>query len=65
MRWFLTIVGAILFLAGAVFFLQGMRLLPSQLMYGKPEWVVIGGVMVVAGLALIGFTRLGRLLRKQ
>jgi hypothetical protein len=27
-------------------------------MYGRPEWVVIGGAMVLAGAALIVFTRL-------
>ncbi|MBI3741937.1 MAG: hypothetical protein HY257_09310 [Chloroflexi bacterium] len=38
--------------AGGIFFLQGLRVLPSPLMYGKIEWVVIGGAMVGAGLLL-------------
>ena len=46
------VVGGVLVLAGGVFFLQGIRVLPSRLMYGRPEWVVIGAVMVVAGAAL-------------
>ena len=49
------VVSAILILAGSVFFLQGMRLLPSQVMYGKPEWIVIGAGMVVGGAGLIVF----------
>jgi hypothetical protein len=53
--WF--IVSAVLILAGSVFFLQGMRVLPSQVMYGKPEWIVIGVGMVIAGVALIFFQR--------
>jgi hypothetical protein len=27
-------------------------------MYGRPEWVVIGGAMVLVGVALIAFTAL-------
>ena len=46
------VVAAVLVLAGAVFLLQGLRVLPSQLMYGKPEWVVIGAILVVAGAAM-------------
>lgn len=40
---------AVLVLAGAVFALQGLRLLPSRVMYGRDEWVVIGAVMVAIG----------------
>ena len=58
MRWILTLVGAILILSGGTFFLQGMSLLPSRVMYGRQEWVVIGGAMVLVGAALIVFTRL-------
>jgi hypothetical protein len=48
--WYL--VAGVVFLAGSVFLLQGLRFLPSRLMYGKPEWVVIGAIMVVAGAAV-------------
>lgn len=57
MRWIPYIVSVILILAGGVFFLQGMSLLPSRVMYGKPEWVVIGAGMVIAGAAIIFFQR--------
>ena len=52
MKSILNIVSAMLILAGGVFFLQGVRILPSPLMYGKIEWVIIGGAMVVVGAAL-------------
>ncbi len=55
MKWFLYVVSVILVLAGGVFFLQGMRVLPSRLMYGQPEWVVIGAVMVILGAGLAVF----------
>ena len=46
------VVAALVVLAGAVFLLQGLRFLPSALMYGKPEWVIIGTVMIVAAAVL-------------
>ncbi len=55
MKSMLNIVSAILILAGGVFFLQGIRILPSPLMYGKMEWVIIGGIMVIVGAALVVF----------
>jgi hypothetical protein len=58
MRLALYIVSAILLLPGALFFLQGMSLVPSRIMFGKQEWVVIGGVMVILGAALAIFARL-------
>ena len=55
MKPMMNVVSAILVLAGGVFFLQGMRVLPSRLMYGQPEWVIIGAVMVIIGSALAVF----------
>ena len=55
MKSLLNVVGAILILAGGVFFLQGIRILPSPLMYGKTEWVVIGAAMVIIGAVLVVF----------
>ena len=49
-----SIVGILLILAGGTFALQGLNLLPgSSGMNGRPEWVVIGAAMVVAGVALL------------
>ncbi len=55
MRLILYVVSAVLILPGALFFLQGMSLVPSRIMYGKAEWVVIGGGMVLVGAALALF----------
>jgi hypothetical protein len=55
MKWFLCVVGVILVLGGGVFSLQGMSVLPSRVMYGKPEWVLIGAAMVVVGVAITVF----------
>jgi len=53
MKTFLNIVGVMLILAGGVFFLQGINILPGSFMTGDPQWAVIGGVMIVAGTGLI------------
>lgn len=37
-----ALVAVVVLIAGAVFALQSLRVLPSALMYGKPEWTVIG-----------------------
>ncbi len=57
MKTIAYVVAALVALAGAVFLLQGLRFLPSALMYGKPEWVVIGGVMIVAAGIVAWWTR--------
>ena len=57
MRWILNIIALVLVLAGAVFALQGLRVLPSAVMYGKPEWVVIGVAMAVVGITLGAYAR--------
>lgn len=51
----LRIALVVVLLAGSVFALQGVRVLPSALMYGRTEWVVIGlGMVASALLALWG-----------
>ncbi len=52
MKSLLNVVSVLLILAGGVFFLQGIRVLPSPLMYGKTEWVIIGAAMIIIGAVL-------------
>ncbi len=56
MKWLGTIIGVVLLLMGAVWFLQGLNLLPGSFMTGQLEWAVAGAAAVVAGLGLIFFT---------
>lgn len=58
-------VSVVMMLIGAIFALQGLRVLPSAVMYGKPEWVVIGAVLLLGGAALIAFTRVRGTQRKR
>ena len=34
------------FLAGLVFFLQGINLIPGSYMTGDPQWAINGGIMM-------------------
>ena len=53
MRWVATILGILLVWVGAVWFLQGINLLPGSFMTGQTQWAIIGAVTAVVGVALI------------
>ena len=53
MKISLNVFGVILILAGGVFFLQGISLLPGSFMRGDPQWVVNGGILIIVGIGLI------------
>ena len=52
MKSTLRIIGILLFLAGLVWFLQGINLLPGSFMTGDPQWAINGGIAMVIGAAL-------------
>lgn len=58
MRIGLSIVGAILVLIGAVWTLQGLNLLGGSFMTGQTQWLVIGAVCAIVGVALLGWANL-------
>jgi len=49
----LNIVGAVLVLFGAIWFLQGINVLPGSFMTGQIRWAVYGGIAVAAGVTLL------------
>jgi hypothetical protein len=53
MRVVLSIIGVLLVLMGAVWFLQGINILPGSFMTGNPQWAVNGGIAVIIGLGLL------------
>lgn len=53
MRIISNIVGVLLLLGGGVWFLQGINIIPGSFMTGQSKWAIIGGICVVAGLALL------------
>ena len=60
MRMAATVVGVLLMLAGAVWFLQGIGVLPGELMSGKREWAINGGIAFVIGVVLLVVARTRR-----
>jgi hypothetical protein len=48
-----NIVGALLVLFGAIWFLQGINVLPGSFMAGQIRWAIYGGIAIVAGVALV------------
>jgi hypothetical protein len=55
MRGLGAFLGVLIALAGIVFALQGIGVVPATFMHDSPTWVVIGSVMAVVGIALIVF----------
>jgi hypothetical protein len=53
MKIALIVVGAVLMLLGAVWFLQGINVLPGSFMTGQLQWAVYGGIAFVVGLIAI------------
>jgi len=53
MRITANIVGSLLVLAGATWFLQGINVLPGSFMTGQIRWAVYGGIAVAAGVGLL------------
>jgi hypothetical protein len=53
MKIFLNIIGILLVLAGGIFLLQGINVLPGSYMAGDPQWAINGGIMIVVGIGLM------------
>jgi hypothetical protein len=51
--WQIDIVGVILVVFGAIWFLQGIGVLPGSFMTGQIRWAVYGGIAVAAGVSLL------------
>jgi hypothetical protein len=51
------VFSVLIFLTGAVWFLQGINILPGSSMTGDPRWAVNGAVAVGIGGALFWFAR--------
>src|SRR2546428_343907 len=58
MRQDVRILGVAMMVVGAVWVLQGMRVLPGSFMTGSSFWAVTGAAAVVLGMVLRAWTRL-------
>jgi protein-S-isoprenylcysteine O-methyltransferase Ste14 len=55
-----TIAGVVLLLLGALWTLQGANIVGGSVMSGQSQWLYIGIVVALAGLALLYWTHLRR-----
>jgi hypothetical protein len=52
-RVLLSVLGGVLILLGGVWLFQGVGVIGGSFMTGEPLWVVIGGVVALAGAWLL------------
>lgn len=57
MKLFLNVLAALLILAGGVWFLQGINVLPGSFMTGQIKWAIYGIIAILAGIGLLLFAR--------
>ncbi len=57
MKVSLTVVGVVVILMGAIWFLQGINVLPGSFMTGQRIWAIIGATSVVVGGLLVCIAR--------
>ena len=53
MKIILSIIGVLLALAGIVWFLQGINVLPGSYMTGQRQWAINGVLAMIAGVGLV------------
>jgi hypothetical protein len=53
MKIALTVVSILLILMGAVWFLQGINILPGSYMSGDVRWSINGGIILLIGVGLL------------
>jgi len=51
----LKIFAILLMLAGGIWFLQGVNILPGSYMTGNPQWTINGAITVLIGVGLFWF----------
>jgi hypothetical protein len=55
-RIILMIFGVLIFLAGGIWFLQGINILPGSFMTGDPQWAINGFIAMIIGIGLFWFS---------
>lgn len=63
MKIIMYILGVALILAGGVWFLQGINILPGSFMTGQTQWAVYGGLSMILGIVILVFASRRRITR--
>lgn len=53
MRVIVNVFAVLLVIAGCIFFLQGINVLPGSFMTGQIRWAVIGGLAIILGILIL------------
>ena len=53
MQWIVNITGVILTLIGIFWVLQGSNIIPTGVMAGERQWIVIGSIVAILGIGLL------------
>lgn len=53
MKILLNVIAVLCILTGAIWFLQGINILPGSFMTGQTQWAVYGGIVILVGLGLL------------
>jgi hypothetical protein len=53
MKITLNIVGVLFILFGAIWFLQGINILPGSFMTGQIKWAIYGGCLAAVGIIML------------
>ena len=53
MKIVFNILGALMVVMGAIWFLQGINVLPGSFMTGQTKWAIYGALLVLAGVGLL------------
>jgi len=53
MRIALNVVGILMLLSGAVWFFQGIGVLPGSFMTGSMLWAVVGLFLIIGGISVL------------
>ena len=51
----IKILASLLILAGGVWILQGVNILPGSFMTGDPQWAINGAITALIGVGLVWF----------
>jgi hypothetical protein len=53
MKTSLNLIGGLLVVLGATWFLQGINVLPGSFMTGQIRWAIYGGIAIAAGISVL------------
>ena len=53
MKMALNILAVLFILAGGIWFLQGIDIIPGSFMTGDPQWTINGGITIVIGSIIL------------